>query len=184
MVGLRFLPRLSLFLLCGCASHLAGNSPKIMGYDSIPAGRLEHFLLEKNPQLDPVYVDELVAPYRQECQEEEIRLSGAYAQMCLETNYLKFSRKVKSWQNNFCGFGAGSRFSSGDSFPDMRTGIRVHVQHLRAYASRRPTHNPCIDSRRRLVRLGSSPRVSGLSMRWAGADPDYGFKICRIMEQL
>jgi hypothetical protein len=65
----------------------------------------------------------------------------------------------------------------------MDVGVRVHVQHLKAYASKRKTTRPCIDSRRKLVQLGSARKVGKLSGRWA-ADRDYGKKILEIMYRI
>ncbi len=54
-----------------------------------------------------------------------------------ESAWLKFGGIVKIEQFNFAGLGALDGNSQGQaaSFPDVRTGIRAQIQHLKAYAS-------------------------------------------------
>jgi hypothetical protein len=105
--------------------------------------------------------------------------------MCLETGFLSFppTTAIVLEQNNFCGFGTTSSMSVGESFKDMRTGVRVQVQHLKAYATTEATRRRNIDPRRHLVRLGSAPTVMKLSGKWA-TDPGYGEKLCVFLDRL
>jgi hypothetical protein len=85
--------------------------------------------------------------------------------------------------NNFCGLGSIGPGQSGEKFPDPRTGVRAHVQHLKAYATDAPLKQELVDPRYRWVRYGSSPSVKGLSGTWA-ADRSYADKINNILERL
>jgi hypothetical protein len=155
----------------------------IMGTDSIDMVQLERFLLRHNPAIDRSYARQLADTYLRECRTEGVRVAVAFCQMCLETGFLSFTGAVAAEQNNFCGFGATGDGRTGERFPDMETGVRVQVQHLKAYATPKSTKRRCIDNRRHLVLLGSAPAVDELAGRWA-ADPNYGTKICRLLEEL
>jgi hypothetical protein len=155
----------------------------IMGTDKISAEKLTEFLIRNNPAIKQDYAKRIVRLYDVECRAEGVRLTVAFSQMCLETGFLKFGNDVRPEQNNFCGFGAVGGNARGSYFPTVGEGVRVHVQHLKAYASKRKTNHPCIDSRRKLVQLGSARRIGKLSGRWA-ADGDYGKKILEIMRRI
>ena len=85
--------------------------------------------------------------------------------------------------NNFCGLGALSTEQQGEWFPDPRTGIRAHIQHLKAYATDEFPVLELVDPRYFLVRQGSSPKLSGLVGTWA-VDKLYDIKINNILERL
>jgi hypothetical protein len=103
--------------------------------------------------------------------------------MCLETGFLKFGGLVKPEWNNFCGLGAIGPEQPGLIFPDPRTGVRAHIQHLKAYATNEPLKGELVDPRYRYVRLGSSPKIDGLAGTWA-ADRMYAVKIAGILQNL
>ena len=71
----------------------------------------------------------------------------------------------------------------GLKFPDLRTGVRAQIQHLKAYASDAPLNAELVNPRYYLIRLGSSPAIKGLAGTWA-ADLDYAEKINNILERL
>jgi len=85
--------------------------------------------------------------------------------------------------NNFCGLGAIGPEETGHIFPDPRTGVRAHIQHLQAYASTEPLNQELVDPRYRYVKRGSSPTIHGLAGTWA-ADRSYDIKIDRILRNL
>jgi hypothetical protein len=163
---------------------LCGHSPQpIMGSDSVGERRMLSYLILRNPQVDKNYARRLTKTYIAECAREGVRPLVAFAQMCLETNFLHFSGTVSLRQNNFCGMGSTHNQSSGNAFPNMRTGVRAHVQHLKAYASAKPLHRACADPRRRWVELGCCTTVESLDGHWATA-PQYGQNILRIMRNI
>ncbi|MDR1456736.1 MAG: glucosaminidase domain-containing protein [Puniceicoccales bacterium] len=161
----------------------ARTNDNIMGTDRITVDQLSEFLIRNNPTIGRDHARRIAQLYDVECRAEGVRTIVAFAQMCHETGFLRFGNDVRPEQNNFCGFGAIGGGARGNYFPTMNAGIRAHVQHLKAYASRRKINQPCIDSRRKLIQLGSAKKVGKLSGRWA-ADMDYGKKILAIMQQI
>jgi len=155
----------------------------IMGKGVIPAVDLSLFLLQNNKQIAPGSVRMLAQYYIEEAAYEGLNHDIAFAQMCLETGFLKYGGLVKPEWNNFCGLGSIGPAQPGLSFPDTRTGVRAHIQHLKAYATNEPLKKDLVDPRYGYVRLGSSPTVDGLSGTWA-ADKLYSDKIYAILERL
>ena len=103
---------------------------------------------------------------------------------------MQYSGSVKIQQFNFAGLGATGGGSSGASFPDVRTGIRAQIQHLKAYASTDVLVNSCVDPRFNLVKRGSALYVEWLGQRenpnglgWA-TSPNYGYNILTLIEDL
>jgi len=141
------------------------------------------FLLNANPRAERNYVESLASIYTEEAAVEGVNHDVAFAQMCLETGFLGFGGDVSPEQNNFCGLGAIGNGEPGNSFPDPRTGVRAHIQHLKAYATDAPLKQELVDPRYRWVRYGSSPSIKGLSGTWA-ADKNYAVKINDILERL
>jgi hypothetical protein len=121
--------------------------------------------------------------YVEEAAAEGVNHDMAFAQMCLETGFLRFGGLVSAGMNNFCGLGAIGPGQEGEVFPDPRTGVRAHIQHLKGYATDLPLNGELVDPRYRWVRKGSSPRIRGLAGTWA-ADKSYGEKINRILERM
>ena len=155
----------------------------IMGKGSISQEKLSSFLIQNNRQVDTNYIRMLSQLYIEEAAYEGINHDVAFAQMCLETGYLRFGGLVKPEWNNFCGLGAIGPEQPGLIFPDVRTGVRAHIQHLKAYATTEPLKHETVDPRYRYVRLGSSPAIDGLAGTWA-ADKMYAIKIKDILERL
>ena len=99
----------------------------------------------------------------EEAAAEGVRAEIVFTQAMLETGWLQFGGDVKVDQFNFAGIGATGGGVPGNSFPDVRTGIRAQVQHLKAYASTEPLNNPCVDPRFHYVARGSAPTMEQLS---------------------
>ena len=127
---------------------------------------------------------------KQEADAEGVKAEVLFAQVILETNGLRFGGDVSAVQCNFGGLGATGNGVAGETFPDVRTGLRAQVQHLKAYASTEPLNNPCVDTRFSYVTRGCAPYIEWLAIPknpygkgWA-ADPDYGTKLLRIIRSL
>ncbi len=157
---------------------------KIMGRGQTTAQQMSAFLTKNNskalaqfPNLPQMYVQEAAA--------EGVNHDLAFCQMCLETNFLTFGGAVKPEQFNFADMGVISATSSGLTFPDARTGIRAHIQHLKAYGSTEPIDQPLVKEnvRFRFVKRGVAPTVNELVGRW-NADPQYGQKIINTIRLL
>lgn len=120
----------------------------------------------------------------QEANAEGVRAEMVFVQAMKETNWLRFTGHVKVDQCNFAGLGAvDSKPTDANTFPDVRTGLRAQVQHLKAYASTLPLNNACVDVRFGLVKRGCAPYIENLSGRWASAS-DYGQTIVSSMNKL
>jgi hypothetical protein len=121
--------------------------------------------------------------YREEGAIEGINYDIAFAQMCLETGFLRFGGEIQSNQNNFAGLGDVGGNAAGASFPSARLGVRAQIQQLKAYASTEPLVQELVAPRFRFVTRGIAPLVGQLSGRWS-ADPQYGDRILAILRRL
>ncbi len=133
--------------------------------------------------------------YYEEAAAEGVRAEVAFAQSMNETGFLKFGGIVQIEQFNFAGIGAvdGNAHGQCASFPDVRTGVRAQIQHLKAYASKEALNNTCVDPRFSLVTRGCAPYVQWLGIQenpegkgWASAK-NYGYNIVdnyiRVLKQ-
>ena len=155
----------------------------IMGRGIVTAKDMAAFLLATNPDVERTFIEDLANIYTEESAIEGVNSDVAFAQMCLETGFLRYGGLVTADMNNFCGLGATGPTERGLSFPNPRTGVRAHIQHLKAYASEEPLRQLLVDPRFHYVRRGSSPAISGLAGTWA-TDPAYAEKIGNILERL
>jgi len=155
----------------------------IMGIGLTDVDNMTAFLLRNSTQVDGDFVQALVQYYIEEAAFEGVNHDIAFSQMCLETGFLRFGGLVQPEWNNFCGLGAIGPEQPGLVFPDPRTGVRAHIQHLKAYATEEPLKGEMVDPRYRYVRKGSSPSIEGLSGTWA-ADRLYSVKIDAILQRL
>lgn len=159
-----------------------GDLDHIMGRGKVSDVQLIMFLKANNEKALETF-PELPKYYREEALIEGVNYDIAFCQMCLETGYLRFGGDVKPEQNNFAGLGAIGGGVEGAHFQSPRLGVRAHIQHLKAYASREPLVQELVDPRFRFVSRGIAPLVDQLSGRWA-ADLDYGTKILAILKRL
>ena len=124
---------------------------------------------------------------------EGINPEVVFAQSMLETAWLSFGGDVKIQQFNFAGLAATGNGARGNGFPDVRTGLRAQVQHLRAYADPHATVSslsyPLVDQRFDYVVKGSAPIVEYLGIQenpqhrgWA-TGKNYGFHIIALMKR-
>ena len=119
---------------------------------------------------------------------ENVRPEILYAQIMLETGYLQYGGDVEINQFNFGGLGATGNGVKGNSFRDVRTGIKAQVQHLKAYASAEPLKaTQIVDERFKYVTRNTAPYVEWLGIKenpagkgWA-ASAGYGFDLMKIV---
>jgi hypothetical protein len=163
------------------AAVFAGKD--IMGKGETAPEILLSFLLSANGGADPAFVEELAGYYIEEAEAEGVNHDIAFAQMCLETGFLRYGGLVTAGMNNFCGLGSIGPGEPGEHFSSARIGVRAHIQHLKAYATDTPLNNELVDPRRRWVRQGSAPLLKNLSGTWA-ADMQYSYKIGVILGRL
>jgi hypothetical protein len=156
---------------------------RLMGKGLTTADQLGSFLLSYNPQAGADFAGELSRFYIEEAAVEGVNHDLAFAQMCLETGFLRYGNLVTPDMNNFCGLGAIGPNQRGEVFPDPRTGVRAHIQHLKAYATEEPLKQDMVDPRYRWVKYGRAPTLDGLTGTWA-SDQEYAKKIRSILERL
>lgn len=127
---------------------------------------------------------------KEEADAENMKADVVFIQAMLETGYLNFGGDVKISQFNFAGLGATGNGVAGNSFKDVRTGIRAQVQHLKAYANKEALKNTCVDVRFSYVTRGSAPYVEWLGIQenpngggWA-ASKNYGNDLLGLINKL
>jgi hypothetical protein len=155
----------------------------IMGKGLNDPEKLAAFLLNSNPNADPRFTAELARLYTEEAAVEGVNHDIAFAQMCLETGFLRYGGLVTPDMNNFCGLGSIGPGQNGERFSSPRIGVRAHIQHLKAYATGEELKGELVDPRYRWVRYGSAPDITGLAGTWA-ADKEYAVKIRTILDRL
>lgn len=160
----------------------AGQIDKIAGQGYTSEVQLLMFLKANNEAALTRYPD-IAKLYREEGSIEGIDYDIAFSQMCLETDFLRFSGAIKPEQNNFGGLGSAGGDSQGASFPSARIGVRAQVQHLKAYANAEPLVQAVVDPRFNFVARGIAPLVGQLNGRWA-ADPQYGEKLLAVLKRV
>ena len=135
-------------------------------------------------------IEEFCQIYYEECEAEGIKVEVAFIQAMHETGNLKFGGDVKIEQFNFAGLGATGNGNPGNSFKDVREGVRAQVQHLKCYANKEPLKNDCVDPRWGEWLRGKAPYVEWLSkdnnpngIGWA-TDPKYAEKLLAGISEL
>ena len=136
------------------------------------------------------YIETFCKIIKEEADAENMKADVVFIQAMLETGYLKFGGDVKISQFNFAGLGATGNGVAGNSFKDVRTGIRAQVQHLKAYANKEALKNTCVDVRFSYVTRGSAPYVEWLGIQenpngggWA-ASKNYGNDLLGLINKL
>ena len=173
--------------MSGASSGTDGYT-KIMGNAVATAEQMREYLKKKNPDVAQSVLG-MIPLYLSEGRAEGVRGDIAFAQSCLETGNFTFSGSaVTLSQNNFCGMGVTSNGMKGNSFDTPQLGIRMQVQHLKAYASKDALANDCIDPRFKYVTRGCAEYVEWLGQKenpagkgWA-AGAGYGEKILAILK--
>lgn len=120
----------------------------------------------------------------EEANAEGVRAEVLFCQAMKETGWLRFGGDVKVGQCNFGGLGATGGGVGGATFPDVRTGLRAQVQHLKAYASTSALNNSCVDPRFNLITRGVAPKLEDLNGRWAVPGTTYGQDILGMITTL
>ena len=139
-------------------SALAAELPevKISAGNKVPQcatpGRLTAYLQSRNPSLDPRF-EGVATQYMRHGEALGIRWDIAFFQMILETGALRFGGDVRPAQNNFAGLGASGGGAHGESFADVSTGVKAHLQHLLMYAGEH-IDNPVADRTRKVQEWG------------------------------
>ena len=170
---------------------------RIMGKTSAAVSQMVSFYKDNAKtsypysKTDVPTINDFCRIYIEECEAEGVKAEVAFAQAMMETAFLRFGGDVDKDQYNFAGLGAVGNGVKGESFPDIRTGIRAQVQHLKAYASTEPLKLEQVDNRFGYVKRGVAEYVEWLGMQenpnstdsvkygWASAE-NYGHNIVNL----
>ena len=135
-------------------------------------------------------LEEFCQIYYEEAEKDGIKAEVAFAQAMKETGWLQFKGDVKAEQYNFAGMGATGNGVTGESFKDVREGVRAQIQHLKAYGSTKDLNQTCVDNRFKYVERGCSIYVEWLGIPnnpknkgWAAAD-GYGVDIVKMIQKM
>ncbi len=161
-------------------------SRELKGNGILTAPQLAYFFTQQNPNEDIIHLINFAFYYVQEAADENINSDVAFAQMCLETGYLRFGNLVQPSFHNYCGLGAMDAEHPGEIFDTEKLGVRAHIQHLQAYATHEDEklNNELIDPRYSWVhKTKYAQDIFGLTGTWA-TDPRYGEKIDGILHQM
>ncbi len=154
-------------------------SRRILAQGQLTADQLTDYFMSRNPQEDRTHILQFAQFYIDEAAAEGINSDVAFAQMCLETGFLRFGGLVQPDFHNYCGLGAMDAEHPGEVFPDEQTGVRAHIQHLQAYATKEETqlNKELVDPRYNWVhKTKYIETIYELAGTWA-TDPQYGQKL-------
>ena len=154
-------------------------SRKLLAQGQLTADQLAAFFCSRNPEADRAHITQFAQYYIDEAAVEGINSDAAFAQMCLETGYLRFGGLVQPEFHNYCGLGAMDAEHPGEQFETEELGVRAHIQHLQAYATKEETQlkGELIDPRYNWVhKTKYIETIFELTGTWA-TDPHYGEKI-------
>ena len=177
----------ALFTFNSCATTRAGTegrqplqlSRRILDQGQLTAEQLAAYFLSRNTEADREHIIQFAQYYIEEAAAEGINSDVAFAQMCLETGFLRFGGLVQPEFHNYCGLGAMDADHPGEVFPNEQTGVRAHIQHLQAYATKEETqlNKELVDPRYNWVhKTKYIETIYQLAGTWA-TDPQYGQKL-------
>lgn len=161
-------------------------SREILGKGQLSAVQLADFFINNNEHVEKEFILKFADYYIQEASMENINSDVAFAQMCLETGFLRFGGLVQPDFHNYCGLGAMDAEHPGEKFETEQLGVRAHIQHLQAYATTQDVqlNNQLIDPRYNWVhKTKLVTDIFGLTGTWA-MDPNYGNKIDEIISRM
>ena len=135
-------------------------------------------------------IEEFCQMYYDEASAEGVRPEVAFVQTMKETGFLQYGGDASIEQFNFAGLGTTGGGVPGNSYPDVQTGIRAQIQHLKAYATAEPLNGECVDERYEYVKKGAAPYVEWLGQKenpeglgWATGE-NYGYDIVRMIRDM
>lgn len=161
-------------------------SRKFLDKGQLSADQLATFFIQNNPNEKYKHMIKFASYYIEEANIEGINSDVAFAQMCLETGFLRFGGLVQPEWNNFCGLGSMDASHPGEKFPTEQIGIRAHIQHLQAYATKEDVklNQDLVDPRYNWVhKTKYIEDIWGLTGTWA-TDPNYAVKIDGILTKM
>lgn len=161
-------------------------SRRLLDQGQLTAEELAAYFLSRNSEEDSEHILQFAQYYIDEASLEGINSDVAFAQMCLETGFLRFGGLVQPEFHNYCGLGAMDAEHPGEVFETEELGVRAHIQHLQAYATKEETqlNGELIDPRYNWVhKTKYIETIYELAGNWA-TDPLYGQKIETILNNM
>jgi hypothetical protein len=184
------------------AKHQAALPPIKTGESNpVPAcatpGRLMAYAKARNGNLGERFAP-IATAYMRYGEELGLRWDYAFFQMLVETGNLSFKQSngtfgdVKPSQNNFAGLGATGGGVPGESFSNVATGVKAHLQHVLLYAGDR-IEDPVADRTRKIQAWGVLTRwqrarkspitFTDLTRQWAPKNPNYSNSIGAVAKR-
>jgi hypothetical protein len=172
------------------------TSPRNTVPECATPGRLMEYLRSRNPDLQPRF-DIVASEYMRQGEMLGVRWDFAFYQMILETGSLSYrhgnrSGDVRAAQNNFAGLGATGGGQSGESFKDIPTGVRAHLEHLLLYSGEK-LDNPVAERTRKVQEWGVLTKwqshftrpitYADLAQQWAPGSTSYARMLDGIAER-
>jgi hypothetical protein len=199
--------RVTAFLLLAFASapfHIAAaaglpeikTNPNNAVPECVTPGRLLAFLKSRNSDLNPRF-ESVASEYMRQGELLGVRWDFAFYQMVLETGSLSYKRgnrsgDVRATQNNFAGLGAIGGGEHGESFKDIPTGVRAHLEHLLLYSGEK-LENPTAERTRKVQEWGVLTKwqsgftkpitFADLAAQWAPGSGTYARMLDGISER-
>lgn len=161
-------------------------SRNILGKGQLTPAQLTYYFMQQRPDADVNEILNFAIDYVLEAKAEGINSDVAFAQMCLETGYLRFGGLVQPEFHNYCGLGAMDIDHPGEVFATRTLGIRAHIQHLQAYCTTEDVklNKELIDPRYNWVhKTKYIEDIWGLAGTWA-TDKQYAEKIDAILTRM
>lgn len=177
---------------------IANGQYPIMGSSSVTVQEMvdyfhssrEEYPAEELAEGGAATIETFCQMYYDEAAAEGVRPEVAFAQTMKETGFLQYGGDASIEQFNFAGLGTTGGGVPGNSYPDVRTGIRAQIQHLKAYATADALNQECVDDRYEYVKKGAAPYVEWLGQQenpeglgWATGD-NYGYDIVSMIQDM
>lgn len=163
-------------------------SPSNAVPECVTPGRMMAFLQSRNSNIDQRY-GLIASDYMRHGEELGLRWDLAFFQMMVETANLRYTGDVQPKQNNFAGLGATGNGERGESFPDVSSGVRAHIEHVAMYAGR-VVDNPVAERTRKVQEWGVLTKwqrsirgpmtFTHLTHKWSPGDRGYSNDIKAI----
>jgi hypothetical protein len=164
--------------------------------ECVTPGRLLAFLKSRNADLNARF-ENVPSEYMRQGELLGVRWDFAFYQMILETGSLSYRRgnrsgDVKPSQNNFAGLGAIGGGATGESFKDIATGVRAHLEHLLLYSGEK-LESPIAERTRKVQEWGVLTKwqsrftrpisFADLAAQWAPGSGSYARMLDGIAER-
>jgi hypothetical protein len=154
----------SVVALSTASAAMAAEWPdvKVTAKSPVPAcatpGRMMALLKSRNGSID-LRFENIAGEYMRQGEALSMRWDYAFFQMLVETNNLTFKKGVRGGsvsadQNNFAGLGAVGGSEAGESFKDIASGVRAHLEHVLVYAGQK-IETPVAERTRKVQEWGT-----------------------------